>query len=46
MFAYCTCNGTLGITLMSDINKTNTITTLLLTLVNADQCDTRNSELT
>lgn len=43
MFAYFTYNRTLGITLMSDITYTNTVTTSLLTIVNADHFDARNS---
>ena len=37
-------NLTLGITLMSDINSTNTMTTSLLTIVKADQFDTTDSD--
>ena len=44
MYAYCTYNRTLGVTLMSDINNTNTRTTSLLTIVNTDQFDARNSD--
>ena len=44
MYVYCTYNCTLGITLMSDINNTNTMTTSLLTIVNADQFDAGNSD--
>ena len=36
IYAYCTYNRTLGVTLMSDINNTNTMTASLLTIVNAD----------
>ena len=44
MYSYCTCNRILGVTLMSDINNTNKMTTSLLTIVNADQFDARNSD--